>query len=107
MTDDVLARLERLTRIESPSLDVQASERTAELLTLEPLRPLFEKNVSLHGALAPARAYIETLMGFVLDGAIDPSRVFDLAIPLNGVADGYAAMDERRAIKVILDATAR
>lgn len=69
-----------------------------------PLRPLFLKNVSLRGALAPTRAYIETLMGFVLDGSIDPSRVFDLALPLERVADGYAAMDERRAIKVILSA---
>ncbi len=70
-----------------------------------PLRPIFLKNVSLHGALAPARAYIPSLMGYVADGSIDPSRVFDLRLPLDRVAEGYAAMDERRAIKVLLDAS--
>ncbi len=68
-----------------------------------PLRPIFLKNVSLHGAIAPARAYIPTLMRYVEDRSIDPSRVFDLRLPLDGVAEGYAAMDERRAIKVLLD----
>ncbi len=67
------------------------------------LRPLFLKNVSLHGALAPVRAYIPRLMSAVADGTIDPSRVFDLELPLDKVADGYAAMDDRRAIKVLLD----
>lgn len=67
-----------------------------------PLRPLFLKNVSLHGALAPTRAYIEPLMARVADGTIDPSRVFDMELPLERVAEGYAAMDERRAVKVIL-----
>jgi threonine dehydrogenase-like Zn-dependent dehydrogenase len=70
-----------------------------------PLRPIFLKNVSLHGALAPTRAYIEALMQHTMSGNIDPSRVFDLELPLDRVAEGYAAMDERRAIKVILDAT--
>jgi hypothetical protein len=69
-----------------------------------PLRPIFLKNVSLHGALAPARAYIPLLMSRVMDGTIDPSRVFDLELPLERVAEGYAAMDERRAIKVLLRA---
>ncbi len=68
-----------------------------------PLRPLFLKNVSLHGALTPARAYIERLMSHVVDRSIDPSRVFDLQLPLAKVAEGYAAMDERRAIKVLLN----
>ncbi len=72
-----------------------------------PLRPLFAKNVALRGALAPTRAYIETLMRHVMDGTIDPSPVFDLALPLDRVAEGYAAMDERRAIKVILDTGVR
>lgn len=71
-----------------------------------PLRPLFLKNVSLHGALAPARAYIEPLMTHVMSGRIEPARVFDLELPLEHVAEGYAAMDERRAVKVLLDATA-
>ena len=69
-----------------------------------PLRSLFLKNVSLHGALAPVRAYLPQLMSAVMDRTIDPSRVFDLELPLERVADGYAAMDERRAIKVLLDA---
>lgn len=68
-----------------------------------PLRPIFLKNVSLHGALAPTRAYIPTLMNHVANRSIDPSRVFDLRLPLDAVAEGYAAMDERRAIKVLLD----
>ena len=67
------------------------------------LRPIFLKNVSLHGALAPARAYIQPLMDRVVNGTIDPSRVFDLELPLEEVAQGYAAMDERRAIKVLLN----
>ena len=70
-----------------------------------PLRPLFVKNVSLHGALAPTRAYMDALLADVVSGKIDPSPVFDLALPLAQVAEGYKAMDERRAIKVILDAT--
>ncbi|MDP9110322.1 MAG: zinc-binding dehydrogenase [Candidatus Eremiobacteraeota bacterium] len=68
-----------------------------------PLRSLFLKNVSLRGALAPVRAYIPRLMTAVMNGSIDPSRVFDLELPLEKVADGYAAMDERRAIKVLLN----
>lgn len=72
-----------------------------------PMRPLFLKNVSLRGALAPVRAYVEPLMAHVMDGSIDPSRVFDLQLPLDRVAEGYAAMDERRAVKVILDTGVR
>ncbi len=67
------------------------------------LRPLFTKNVALRGALAPARAYQELLMRRIADGSIDPSPVFDLTLPLDRVAEGYAAMDERRAIKVLLE----
>lgn len=70
-----------------------------------PLRPIFLKNVSLHGALAPTRQYMDTLLAHALAGTIDPGRVFDLELPLDRVAEGYAAMDERRAIKVILDVT--
>jgi threonine dehydrogenase-like Zn-dependent dehydrogenase len=67
------------------------------------LRPAFLKNIALRGALAPARSYIETLMRHVVDRTIDPSRVFDLELPLDCVAEGYEAMDKRRAIKVLLD----
>ncbi len=67
-----------------------------------PMRELFLKNVALRGALAPTRAYMETLMAHVMSGAIDPSRVFDLSLPLDRVTDGYRAMDERTAVKVVL-----
>jgi threonine dehydrogenase-like Zn-dependent dehydrogenase len=68
-----------------------------------PLRPAFKKNVALRGALAPARHYLEALMRDVVDGKIDPSRVFDRTLPLDRVAEGYEAMDKRHAIKVLLE----
>ncbi|MHB8140659.1 MAG: zinc-binding dehydrogenase [Vulcanimicrobiaceae bacterium] len=68
-------------------------------------RALFTNNVALRGGVAPVRAYIPSLMDHVMSGRIDPSPVFDLALPLDRVADGYAAMDERRAVKVILSAS--
>lgn len=67
-----------------------------------PMRTIFLNNLSLRGALAPARAYLPTLLGGLEAGRIDPSPVFDLTLPLERVADGYAAMDERRAVKVLL-----
>jgi threonine dehydrogenase-like Zn-dependent dehydrogenase len=72
-------------------------------VSVTPLRAIFLKNVSLRGALAPARAYLEPLMARVADGSIDPGVVFDLTLGLDGVAEGYAAMDERRAVKVLLE----
>ena len=67
-----------------------------------PVRRMFQKNVGLAGGMAPVRAYLPELLGLVLDGTIDPGMVFDLTLPLDQVADGYRAMDERRAIKVLL-----
>ncbi|HET7327954.1 MAG TPA: zinc-dependent alcohol dehydrogenase family protein [Nocardioidaceae bacterium] len=67
-----------------------------------PIRTLFGSNVSVGGGVAPARAYIEELLPDVLSGAIDPGRVFDLELPLDDVAEAYAAMDERRSIKTLL-----
>jgi threonine dehydrogenase-like Zn-dependent dehydrogenase len=67
-----------------------------------PIRQLFGSNVSVGGGVAPVRAYLDELLGDVLAGAIDPGRVFDLQLPLAQVADGYAAMDERRSIKALL-----
>ena len=67
-----------------------------------PVRKLFEKNVGLAGGMAPVRRYLPELLGLVLDGVIDPGRVFDLTLPLEQVAEGYRAMHERRAIKVLL-----
>jgi threonine dehydrogenase-like Zn-dependent dehydrogenase len=56
----------------------------------------------LAGGVAPARNYIEELLPDVLSGAVSPGRVFDLTLPLDKVADGYRAMDERTAIKSML-----
>ncbi|MDX6273095.1 MAG: hypothetical protein QOJ92_305 [Frankiales bacterium] len=66
------------------------------------IRPLFGRNVGLRGGVAPVRSYIPELMADVVSGRIDPSPVFDLELPLAEVAEGYRAMDERRAIKVLL-----
>jgi threonine dehydrogenase-like Zn-dependent dehydrogenase len=67
-----------------------------------PIKTMFGGNINVAGGVAPARAYIPELLPDVLSGAIDPGKVFDLELPLDQVADGYAAMDERRAIKVLL-----
>lgn len=67
-----------------------------------PIRRMFQKNIGLRGGMAPVRAYLPELLGLVLDGTIDPGPVFDLTLPLDEVAEGYRAMDERRAIKVLL-----
>ena len=48
------------------------------------------------------RRYLPQLIDLVLDGSIEPGKVFDLTLPLDQVADGYRAMDERRAIKTLL-----
>ena len=63
---------------------------------------LFYAEVHLHGGPAPVRRYLPELIGLVLNEKINPGRVFDLMLPLNQVADGYRAMDERRAIKTLL-----
>ena len=63
---------------------------------------LFFTHVRLHGGPAPVRRYLPHLMGLVLDGKINPGKVFDLVLPLNEVAEAYRAMDERRAIKALL-----
>lgn len=67
-----------------------------------PVRRMFAHNVGLAGGMAPVRAYLPDLLERTLSGAIEPGRVFDLTLPLDDVADGYRAMDERRAIKVLL-----
>ena len=67
-----------------------------------PIRELFRPNIGVNGGVAPVRNYVEELLPEVLDGRIDPGRVFDLQLPLSEVAEAYAAMDERRAIKVLL-----
>jgi threonine dehydrogenase-like Zn-dependent dehydrogenase len=64
---------------------------------------MFSKNVGLAGGMAPVRTYLPHLLDLTLSGAIDPGRVFDLTLPLDEVAEGYRAMDERRAIKVLIE----
>jgi hypothetical protein len=66
------------------------------------LRPVFSSNVGLRGGVAPVRNYVAELLPEVLDGRLRPGAVFDLELPLAEVAEAYAAMDERRAIKVLL-----
>jgi len=63
---------------------------------------LFFTHVHLHGGPAPVRRYLPKLIELVLDGKINPGKVFDLTLPLDQVAEGYRAMDERRAIKALL-----
>lgn len=63
---------------------------------------LFWRNVGTAGGPAPIRAYLPQLMELVLAGRIHPGKVFDLELPLAEVAEAYAAMDSRRAIKVLL-----
>jgi threonine dehydrogenase-like Zn-dependent dehydrogenase len=65
--------------------------------------PTFFKNITIAGGPAPARAYIEELMPDVLEGRITPGRVFDRVTSLDGVPDGYRAMDAREAIKVMIE----
>ncbi|MEV7110979.1 zinc-dependent alcohol dehydrogenase family protein [Streptomyces anulatus] len=62
----------------------------------------FMRNITLTGGVAPARAYIEELMPHVLDGSIRPGRVFDRTVALEDIADGYRAMNDREALKVLV-----
>jgi threonine dehydrogenase-like Zn-dependent dehydrogenase len=63
---------------------------------------LFSTQVGLRGGPAPVRHFLPSLIESVLDGRINPGKVFDLHLPLEQVADAYSAMDERRAIKAFL-----
>ncbi|MDR7254366.1 threonine dehydrogenase-like Zn-dependent dehydrogenase [Nocardioides sp. BE266] len=67
-----------------------------------PVRRMFQKNIGLAGGVAPVRKYLPDLLERVLSGAIDPGKVFDLTLPMSESPEGYRAMDERRAIKVLL-----
>ena len=66
-------------------------------------RETFFNNVTIAGGPAPVRAYIEELLPDVLEGRIEPGRVFDRVIDLEGVPDGYRAMNERESIKVMIE----
>ena len=71
--------------------------------TMPASRPAFYNNVTVGGGPAPARAYIEELLPDVLEGRIEPGRVFDRVARLDEVPDGYRAMNEREAIKVLIE----
>jgi threonine dehydrogenase-like Zn-dependent dehydrogenase len=63
---------------------------------------MFYRNVIVAGGPAPVRAYIDELLPDVMEGRIDPGRVFDRTVDLDGVPGGYRAMNEREAIKVMV-----
>ncbi len=69
-----------------------------------PVGRMFQKNVGLAGGMAPVRRYLPELLDLVTSGRINPGLVFDSTLRLDEVAEGYRAMDERRAIKVLLTA---
>ena len=69
-------------------------------VTVDVGRRLFRHNIGLRGGLTPVRAYLPELMADVLAGRIDPTPVLDQTVDLDGVPAGYAAMDDRQAIKV-------
>jgi threonine dehydrogenase-like Zn-dependent dehydrogenase len=79
-------------RVGVPQTETMAASQTA-----------FFDNVTVSGGPAPARAYIEELLPDILEGRIEPGRVFDRAVPLDDVPDGYRAMDERESIKVMVE----
>ena len=64
---------------------------------------LFLPNLTLTGGPAPARAYIERLLPGVLDGTVAPGKVFDRTVGFDGIPAGYQAMDERSALKVLIE----
>ena len=63
---------------------------------------LFMSEVHLHGGPAPVRRFLPELIDLIMKGEITPGDVFDLTLPLEKAAEGYTAMDERRATKVLL-----
>ncbi len=65
-------------------------------------QPAFYSNITVGGGPAPVRAYIETLLPDILEGLIQPGRVFDRTIGLDEVPDGYRAMNEREALKIMV-----
>lgn len=63
---------------------------------------VFVRNITLTGGVAPARAYIEELLPDVLDGTVEPGRVFDRTVDVEGVPDGYRAMADRESLKILV-----
>ncbi|MBJ7472363.1 MAG: zinc-binding dehydrogenase, partial [Solirubrobacteraceae bacterium] len=62
----------------------------------------FQRNITVSGGIAPVRAYIEELLPEILDGTLEPGRVFDQTVDIDGIPAGYRAMDDREAIKVLV-----
>ena len=71
--------------------------------TIPAARQTFYDNITIRGGPAPARAYIEELLPDVLEGRIEPGRVFDRVVGLEEVLEGYRAMNDREAIKVLIE----
>jgi threonine dehydrogenase-like Zn-dependent dehydrogenase len=71
--------------------------------TMPASQPAFYNNVTVSGGPAPVRAYIEELLPDLLEGRIEPGRVFDRVVGLDEVPEGYRAMNEREAIKVMVE----
>src|SRR5436309_11795885 len=71
--------------------------------TIPASQPAFYNNISVSGGPAPVRAYIEELLPDVLEGRIEPGRVFDRVVRIDEVPEGYRAMNEREAIKVLIE----
>jgi threonine dehydrogenase-like Zn-dependent dehydrogenase len=67
-----------------------------------PGEEFFFSHVHLHGGPAPVRRFLPELVDLIWERKIDPGKVFDLTLPLDQAAEGYRAMDERRAIKTLL-----
>ena len=65
-------------------------------------QPAFYDNITVAGGPAPVRAYIDELLPDIIDGGIEPGLVFDRVIGLGEVPDGYRAMNDREAIKVLV-----
>ena len=63
---------------------------------------MFARNITVTGGVAPARAYSDELLPDVLSGVIDPGRVFDRTVSLDDISVGYAAMNDRTALKVLV-----
>jgi threonine dehydrogenase-like Zn-dependent dehydrogenase len=71
--------------------------------TMPASRPAFYNNLTVSGGPAPVRAYIPELLPGILEGQIEPGRVFDCVVSLDGVPDGYRAMNNRKALKVMVE----
>ena len=72
-------------------------------VTIPAADPTFFRNLTISGGPAPARAYFDELLPDVLEGRIEPGRVFDFVGSIDQVPDGYRAMDEREAIKALIE----